>query len=591
MPQDKPAQRDKSSHGQGNQAWQIPPRSFRGCWTCRDRRVKCDERRPKCHRCLQSGRHCQGYGVRLNWSPSRQYQGSAKSTIVEQSGVRSPFIFQSSVDLSTITNISPSESSHEPSLESIEAARSVGSPREEPAFTLTKSINTPGHVPTPLDTPSGLTQRGEDLSNTSGLLFFQNESHSQLRRHQVDTTEWGSLEATSPVAGLDSQALEVGREHGTASTSSTNGENGTTESSTSRHPPEKNYSTPPTIRHIDFLSMPSRQKSLIFHWVTWLSGKLMLTDGPDNVLRTALLPRALSGVSGSSTQSTADIAVFHAICAGSAFNLFELSGRKDTTLEALALNHERLELEHLRFNLGRQDVLGSQSLGLAIMASITVDAISGITGRWKTHLSGGISYLRHLQRHRRLAEDDCGFPANILRMALLCHWNVPGERPSDCQTGREVDIFELQLYLSFPPAQCSRGISLDSHTAVASHAARAFYYASLVYFQRTIRRASPGAVHSLVNIGFRELEAIETLTEGTAGCMALWPALVLGSEASTREMEVRVRTWFQAKEAFGVRNVCVIHDLIEDLWLRRARDRDLGWQDLIAEEKYDVFRL
>ncbi|WAO84789.1 Zn(2)-C6 fungal-type domain-containing protein [Fusarium falciforme] len=340
-----------------------------------------------------------------------------------------------------------------------------------------------------------------------------------------------------------------------------------------------------------------------------------------------MLPRALAGVCGSSTQSTPDIAIFHAICAGSAFNLFELSGRRDSTLEVLALNHEGLELEHLRFCLGRQDVIRSQSLGPAILASIMVDAVSGTKGRWKTHLSGGISYLKHLQRQRRLAEDEYEFPANILRMALLSHWDMSGERnlaldsfdldDANCFSGArsplfanlaamarfegstdycpstsELDTFELQLYLSFPPSQDSQRIDLDPCAAAAeTHAARAFYYASLVHFQRTIRKTPPDAVRSLVNIGLQELEAIQTATGGAAGVMVLWPALVLGAEASTHDLKARVRIWFQAKEVFGIRNVHVIHDLIKDLWARRAHDSSLAWQHLIVEERYDVFRL
>ncbi|KAK2767752.1 hypothetical protein FQN54_003910 [Arachnomyces sp. PD_36] len=34
-----------------------------GCKTCKIRRVKCDESRPSCHRCVSTGRICDGYGV------------------------------------------------------------------------------------------------------------------------------------------------------------------------------------------------------------------------------------------------------------------------------------------------------------------------------------------------------------------------------------------------------------------------------------------------------------------------------------------------------------------------------------------------
>ncbi|KAI0447302.1 hypothetical protein F4803DRAFT_364958 [Xylaria telfairii] len=38
-------------------------RSRSGCVTCRKRKVKCDEARPACYRCISTGRTCDGYGV------------------------------------------------------------------------------------------------------------------------------------------------------------------------------------------------------------------------------------------------------------------------------------------------------------------------------------------------------------------------------------------------------------------------------------------------------------------------------------------------------------------------------------------------
>ncbi|PGH05605.1 hypothetical protein AJ79_06772 [Helicocarpus griseus UAMH5409] len=41
-------------------------RTRTGCWSCRERRVKCDENRPVCHRCARNGTAC-NYGIRLVW--------------------------------------------------------------------------------------------------------------------------------------------------------------------------------------------------------------------------------------------------------------------------------------------------------------------------------------------------------------------------------------------------------------------------------------------------------------------------------------------------------------------------------------------
>ncbi|VUC20779.1 unnamed protein product [Clonostachys rosea] len=46
----------------------MPPRkTFTGCWTCRARRLKCDEERPECIQCQLKGITCEGYTTRLKW--------------------------------------------------------------------------------------------------------------------------------------------------------------------------------------------------------------------------------------------------------------------------------------------------------------------------------------------------------------------------------------------------------------------------------------------------------------------------------------------------------------------------------------------
>lgn len=42
-------------------------KTFTGCWTCRSRKVKCDQTQPICSRCKNSGLECGGYSIRLRW--------------------------------------------------------------------------------------------------------------------------------------------------------------------------------------------------------------------------------------------------------------------------------------------------------------------------------------------------------------------------------------------------------------------------------------------------------------------------------------------------------------------------------------------
>ncbi|KAL2826625.1 fungal-specific transcription factor domain-containing protein [Aspergillus cavernicola] len=42
-------------------------KTFTGCWTCRSRKIKCDEAKPSCHQCDEKGLACEGYSTRLQW--------------------------------------------------------------------------------------------------------------------------------------------------------------------------------------------------------------------------------------------------------------------------------------------------------------------------------------------------------------------------------------------------------------------------------------------------------------------------------------------------------------------------------------------
>jgi arginine metabolism regulation protein II len=51
-------------------------KTFTGCWTCRARKIKCDEAKPSCQQCYNKGRKCEGYHARLQWlTPIKGEQG------------------------------------------------------------------------------------------------------------------------------------------------------------------------------------------------------------------------------------------------------------------------------------------------------------------------------------------------------------------------------------------------------------------------------------------------------------------------------------------------------------------------------------
>ncbi|KAK4443303.1 hypothetical protein QBC34DRAFT_284485, partial [Podospora aff. communis PSN243] len=65
-------------------------KSKMGCRTCRARRVKCDEGKPACQRCISTGRVCDGYGI---WGGGGNSYGSAEravNTLFKQSSRKAP---------------------------------------------------------------------------------------------------------------------------------------------------------------------------------------------------------------------------------------------------------------------------------------------------------------------------------------------------------------------------------------------------------------------------------------------------------------------------------------------------------------------
>ncbi|KAK7216136.1 hypothetical protein V2G26_004139 [Clonostachys chloroleuca] len=47
-------------------------KTFSGCWSCRERKIKCDEAKPTCRQCMKSRLECKGYALRLQWIINKQ---------------------------------------------------------------------------------------------------------------------------------------------------------------------------------------------------------------------------------------------------------------------------------------------------------------------------------------------------------------------------------------------------------------------------------------------------------------------------------------------------------------------------------------
>ncbi|KAK8100074.1 fungal-specific transcription factor domain-containing protein [Apiospora kogelbergensis] len=612
----------RDTEGRNTEIARKKPRTkqFTGCWTCRRRRVKCDERS-------------------LPWeAATADIIGLSESEIEET--------------LSTIDGWTPEDS---PGLGRLgfsvfSAALPQGSIEKEP------SIQT-FETDSPNITLCG-DQDNETGSSTDKTVQLNEHEKRPVPSDTADAEESFGQQPFHAVHFGWATRLEAGH---TKEVSQPPGGSPIIEQQCDQSTQCRQQTVP---RHLDELFMPKNQKRLIHHWVTFTSRKLVLLDEPHNPCRTLMLPMALAGLMSRSTESNSNVGIFHALCACAAYNLYELRGGGDADDEdlSLALAHDQQAIRHLRQNLARADEHRDASFAMAIMACIAVEAVSGTTRRWRTHVSGGLAYLARLHSRGDIDEAMLApFRRHMVLMAILCDFSVADDlkaflnvedgegqkqqQPAESleysfpyygvsrtflkmhdgmnvlaavdpslsgedETNRRLDAFELQLYLGFPsPSEYQGGGGNNElHATVIQHVSTSYYYAGLVYFQRSIRRNPVASVQALVELGVAELEAIDRVGKGELGCMMLWPVLVLGAECNEPTVQQRLRAWFRGQKKLGFRNLVVLEDLIAHVWQTRTANSsgscvssnshggqqektDVDWREIIALPRFDVFRL
>lgn len=623
---------------------------FTGCWTCRRRRVKCDQEKPICQRCRQLRVECEGYGVRLHWVTYHPDSPGDSSGLVEDQQAQPPGARASRSSLAGLTlaaRHAPRLASPEIDaiLERIDDCLDTEGPELAISAFSVFSLRSPAQHP---------SQRRPDLlaplsSSVESSCHLSQAADHQSPGYPATRVVLQSSDSPRNHTPYDSQACTVESDYQLRLFNdlpldppprTSRDIIPATETTLAQDRDDDNAVAEDSCgpaRHLDALTMPSKQKRLIHHWITFTSSKLVLLDEPQNPCRTLMLPMALKGLVSVAESSNADIAIFHAICASAAYNLYELGGRASEEDHVLALRHDQQAIHYLRHNLAETNPHRAQSVAMAIMACIAVEAISGTTERWRTHVSGGLAYLARLFSQGVDKQLLSPFRHHMVKMAILCDFIVPTDLKSfldddtnmaveleftfpyygvsrsflrrqdyinsliapsnqSKQSAEEADAFELQMYLDFPsiPPPGLACTSRETHGLVVHHAAKAFYYAQLVYFQRSLRGSPLSAVQDLVGLGVAELESIG---RGELGCVMLWPAIVLGSECGTSSNQARVSSWFRSQRRLGFRNLVFLEDLIAAVWKARsggdAGGHDIGWRDIAAQNpaQFDVFRL
>lgn len=602
-------------------------KTFTGCWTCRSRHVKCDEQRPHCQRCLQNGWQCEGYHIRLDWSGTTGGSGSHKRRLANPMRLP-PEECLSSQDVTAL-------------LAELDNNSDTNVPYERGPFTVFP-VSATGLIPQGGSGPASGSDGGDTSvhpsTNTESLdadsegdtyttaVNTHTPSSGSLRIDHGNSESSGNLSEIlstpmrRPDNELDSPAIVVPSEVDYENQDFEHHvEINNVHSIVDLQEPQAEKATLSLVKGISPYAMSKPQIELVHHWVTFISGNVLLIDTPDNPCRTIYVPLALQGVDLGQKESSMYRTIFHAICSASAFSLYHL--RNDDRYQSLALTHDQLALHHLRRNLNASTGVNELTLG-AICSCITVEAISGRRHRWRTHLAGALSLLEkyhnpnwaqspvassmlqsslglsslcslrvptHLISHldgppemNDYLERAHGMTRPLVRFLANLTDKVESKRP---MTAEELDGLELQLYLSFPCLSTTDG----RDAKLIQHAVNAFYYAAVIYFRRTIRRVSSAAVQDLVEKAVEDLEAAESLSQGKGGTAFNWPGLIVGAECGSAALQYRMLTWFHRKRRHGLQSVSIIRDLVTLLWQRRAAaGSDVHWQEIAKEEDFDI---
>jgi hypothetical protein len=555
-------------------------RTFSGCWTCRERHVKCDEGRPSCARCLKGDFACQGYGIRLVWIDPETQGWEHKTRRL----VGAPALYS---DESTFMLVDVPDALGR--LDQGEGCSigpfSVFPAQEKPQQSL---LGSPQAVEDPVQPAI------EEIEETEGFSDYTITSIA-------DGDEQNDCGVVPSASLPDFRSLA------------------------------ESWS-PCLYRHLDLLPRPWEQRQLIHHWVTFVSWHLVPVDRGENPFRSVFTPMALAGLNSLSHESNGQIALFHSLCAVSAFSRGQFCN--DATALALAGKHYHLAILHLRHRLAS---LTSHDPGLdaqrdSVIATITMfsvmDMITGRSSEWRTHFQGGASLLATIANKIWQGDKSSSMIyQSYLAVAALSNIDLPATitvDSNDCKYYvldrlfgltrpilqhimtvnsllRDVSAANLdpnlldelgdQLYANTPEDLNLDSLVDPSARALARHHAFVFYYASLIHFQRTVRQTQPSAVQDLVTRAVEHLEEIERLGAETVGCTLIWPPLVVACECESPELQARILAWYKVKRRHGFMNLEISKYVAQEVWRRRecvTTQPDVRWQDILADMELDI---
>ena len=638
-------------------------RVFSGCWTCRYRHLKCDQSRPSCTRCRTAGLECQGYGICLVWTG--QAVGSRTSTSKQRSFQRSRLDPTLTLDpaaisreevhgiqrdlYSTTRKNKPKQTSKglfsvftsKPGLPSSaqttepETLRNVvhnpndgGDSQTSPQDTFESrqaqiDLDATGWPYDSVAAVWGGTEGGSESSDDE-VQGRSQEQQVTLPFFQQATTLWPSCDvpavqhATTPSNTNVERALSPTEPHQNTPFGS---------SASHDHLEASNGGSQKGASHLEVFATLSDQCDLIRHWITTLSPSMnpVVRNQREISLLTTM---ALEGINSDAEKSNGGIAVFHGICAASAFHLSNL--RKDAAhFTKVGMRHRHLALYHLRHSMRNDEHIRDDSIWAAIWTFLFQEGICGSPREWRTHLEGLRSLILATPQAERNSPIARAVYQSYLCIAILGNFQLDDkfdkllmEMPPTLdyiepvhgitRTLLEIvfkinttaskppsssivsDRIQLQLLLYSPAAIPTTGLT-ESSAKLLVHYSHIYYNATVIHFERLLLKKHPGLLQDLVERTIEHLEAVEAINCHPLGCIWTWPCLVVAVECTDPQLQIRMLAWIETKKRHGFIGLEIAGALVRDIWHRRSLDPDnageINWHDMIEGSIYDIIPL
>lgn len=569
-------------------------KTFTGCWTCRSRRVKCDTARPSCNRCLKSKLSCAGYQVRLVWDGDNSTDGfgwrgaNGRGRLLSAESTMQNPVFDM-VHIDSILEF----------LDSWDASRDHEAIR--PPYTVFDSVlrRVPAELEAgPLNSDS-VTSNGED--NTILECHTALSDINRFLQSESDTNYTIGLTLQQRLLPLRRQYLS---------------------------------------------SSSTVERRLMHFWATSGSRLMSSTDHPDNPFRSVVIPLAMNA--GSEHKLAGHVALLQIIYSISAFNLAQLTTPGEE-YQVIAMSHLGISLQYLRQSLTEKPDGQYEAILATIIIMFILDILKAQSSQWRAHLRGARQWLNklgagfwkksqgsHILYQIFQCHEVVGYsqyhnfpghsePANLKSLEeeedghfdeLFLNTNDSQEnaycldrflgitqgvlkamvdinrlgRPGYNATEQELSGLRDRIILA-NPATLRFSCGTETLEKLARHHACAFYYACMMFYERTLLHTPPRNLQLLAEQSIYHLEAFDILANSINIVGNFWPLFVTACEAQGEVLRCRYLNVLRGTERNGIRANAPLEEVIIEVWRRRDLgdpNIDICWQEVMSDMGIDI---